>query len=145
MLNAGPAPIRNCFQVDPILPIVEAANSSQSDPTPWVSPPPAHEMRLNRLLAALPQEERWRWAAQLESVQMPFGKVLTNLARPQFRVFSNDRHCVTPIHHDGRSIRRNRVVGDEGIVGVSLVMGGGSALSRAVVRVQDGAIACVRR
>jgi CRP-like cAMP-binding protein len=92
-------------------------------------------MRLNRLLAALPQEERWRWAAQLESVQMPFGKVLTESGHdPSFVYFPTTAIVsLQYIMTDGASAEI-AVVGDEGIVGVSLVMGGGSALSRAVVR-----------
>jgi CRP-like cAMP-binding protein len=102
---------------------------------PRISPPPVNETRLNRLLAALPPEERGRWTPQLESVEMPFGKVLTESGHdPSFVYFPTTAIVsLQYIMTDGSSAEI-AVVGSEGVVGVSLFMGGGSALSRAVVR-----------
>jgi CRP-like cAMP-binding protein len=102
---------------------------------PLISPLPADETRLNRLLAALPQEERGRWTPQLESIELPFGKVLTESGHdPSFVYFPTTAIVsLQYIMADGSSAEI-AVVGNEGMVGVSLFMGGGSALSRAVVR-----------
>jgi CRP-like cAMP-binding protein len=91
--------------------------------------------RLNRLLAALPQEERQRWAPHLESVEMPFGKVLTESGtKPGFVYFPTTAIVSLQYITAEGSSAELAVVGNEGIVGVSLFMGGGSTLSRALVR-----------
>jgi len=97
--------------------------------------PSNSDTRLNRLLAALPHEEQQRWAPHLESVEMPFGKVLTESGtKPGFVYFPTT--AVVSLQYitaEGASAEL-AVVGNEGIVGVSLFMGGGSTLSRALVR-----------
>jgi CRP-like cAMP-binding protein len=92
-------------------------------------------MRLNRLLAALPQEERCRWVPHLESVAMPIGKVLSESGtQPSFVYFPTTAIVsLQYIMADGASAEI-AVVGNEGVVGVSPFMGGGAALSRAIVR-----------
>jgi CRP-like cAMP-binding protein len=102
---------------------------------PSISKPPADDIRLNRLLALLPEEERQRWAPQLESVEMPMGKILAESGiNPSFVYFPTT--AIVSLQYvmaDGLTVEI-AVVGNEGIIGISLFMGGGSTLSRAVVR-----------
>ena len=76
-----------------------------------------------------------RWLRQLESVEMPFGKVLTESGQDPGFVYFPTTAIVSLqyIMADGSSAEI-AVIGSEGMVGTSLIMGGGSALSRAVIR-----------
>lgn len=104
-------------------------------PMPRISNPPADDMTLNRLLAALPQEEWRRWTPHLESVEMPIGRVLVESGlRPRFAYFPTTAIASLQYLMADGSSGEIAVVGDEGIVGISLFMGGGSAFSRAIVR-----------
>ena len=91
--------------------------------------------RKNHLLAALPAAEWQRWLPQLQSVEMPLGQVL-------YESGSNIKHVYFPttsivsllyVMENGASAEI-AVVGNEGIVGISLFMGGESTPSRAVVQ-----------
>jgi CRP-like cAMP-binding protein len=100
--------------------------------------PPASTIkqpRLNRLLATLSEDEGRRWTPQLESVEMAFGKVLVEPGTvPGFVYFPTT--AIVSLQYilaDGANTEI-AVVGHDGFVGVSMLMGGGSALSRAVVR-----------
>jgi CRP-like cAMP-binding protein len=95
----------------------------------------APDPRQNHLLAALPEEECGRLFPHLELVPMPLGDVLYE---PGIRM----RHVYFPttsivsllcVMEDGASAEI-AVVGNEGIVGVSLFMGGETTPSRAVVQ-----------
>jgi CRP-like cAMP-binding protein len=102
---------------------------------PLISPLPDNEESVNRLLAALPQEEPGRWTPHLESIEMPFGKVLSESGQnPSFVYFPTTAIVSLQYIMANGSSAEIAVVGNEGMVGVSLFMGGGSALSRAVVR-----------
>jgi CRP-like cAMP-binding protein len=91
--------------------------------------------RLNHLLAALPEAEWQRWAPLLEPVDMPLGLVLyesgVGLAHVYFPVDSIV--SLLYVMEDGASAEI-AVVGNEGLVGVSLFMGGETTPSRAVVQ-----------
>ena len=89
----------------------------------------------NHLLAALPDAEWQRWLPQLEAVEMPLGQVL-------YEPGGNIKHVYFPttaivsllyVMENGASAEI-AVVGNEGIVGISLFMGGESTPSRAVVQ-----------
>lgn len=97
--------------------------------------PSCPDTRLNRLLAALPPDERQQWAPHLESVEMPGGKVLTESGtKPGFVYFPTTAIVSLQYITAEGSSAELAVVGNEGIVGVSLFMGGGSTLGRALVR-----------
>jgi CRP-like cAMP-binding protein len=81
----------------------------------------------NRLLAALPADERLRWLPALEPVDMPLGTVLYE-SFPTTSIAS-----LLYVLKDGASAEL-AVVGHEGIVGISLFMGGETTPSRAVVQ-----------
>lgn len=94
-----------------------------------------HHPRENRLLAALGPAEYQHWAPHLEQVEMPLGQVL-------YESGSTMRHLYFPVTaivsllyvmEDGGSAEI-AVIGNEGVVGISLFMGGDSTPSRGVVQ-----------
>ena len=89
----------------------------------------------NRLLAALPDAERRRWLPQLEWVEMPLGEVLYESGATLKHVYFPTTAIVSLLYvmENGGSAEI-AVVGNEGIVGISLFMGGESTPSRAVVQ-----------
>ncbi len=91
--------------------------------------------RQNHLLAALPETEWQRWLPQLEWVDMPLGHVLYESGRTLDHVYFPTTSIVSLLYvmENGASAEI-AVVGNEGLVGVSLFMGGGSTPSRAVVQ-----------
>jgi CRP-like cAMP-binding protein len=95
----------------------------------------AADPRQNRLLAALPDAEWARWLPQLEPVDMPLGKVLYESGSKLGHVYFPTTSIVSLLYvmEDGASAEI-AVVGHEGIVGISLFMGGESTPSRAVVQ-----------
>jgi CRP-like cAMP-binding protein len=91
--------------------------------------------RHNRLLAALPDEVWQRWSPQLQTLEMPLGEVLAEAGASLSHVYFPTTALVSLLYVTAeRSSAEIAVVGNEGIVGVSLFMGGGSTLSRAVVQ-----------
>jgi CRP-like cAMP-binding protein len=103
--------------------------------------PKARELKSNHLLAALPDVEWKRWSAALEPVEMPLGAVLYEPGIALNYVYFPLTSIVSLLYvmENGASAEI-AVVGNEGIVGVSLFMGGESTPSRAVV--QSGGIGC---
>jgi CRP-like cAMP-binding protein len=91
--------------------------------------------RKNHLLAALPSDEWQRWVPQLEPVDLPLGKVLYESGSRLAHVYFPTTSIVSLLYvmEDGASAEI-AVVGHEGIVGISLFMGGESTPSRAVVQ-----------
>ena len=89
----------------------------------------------NHLLAALPDAERQRWLPQLEFVEMPLGQVLYESGGTLTHVYFATTAIVSLLYvmQSGASAEI-AVVGNEGIVGISLFMGGDSTSSRAVVQ-----------
>ena len=95
--------------------------------------------RSNHLLAALPDEDWSRFYGQLESVPLQLGQVLYESGRPQSHVYFPTTAIVSLLYvmEDGSSAEI-AVVGREGVVGVSLFMGGETTPSRAVVQSAGG-------
>ncbi|MEO6281511.1 Crp/Fnr family transcriptional regulator [Roseateles sp.] len=89
----------------------------------------------NQLLAALPQAEWQRWEPLLEAVQLPLGRVLYESGSVLSHVYFPTTAIVSLLYvmEDGASAEI-AVVGYEGLVGISLFMGGESTTSRAVVQ-----------
>src|ERR1700731_2241732 len=94
-----------------------------------------HDINKNHLLAALPNSVQARLVPQLESVQMPLGGVLYESGGTLSHVYFPTTSIVSLLYvmEDGASAEI-AVVGHEGIVGISLFMGGESTPSRAVVQ-----------
>jgi CRP-like cAMP-binding protein len=98
--------------------------------------PPSESVLLqNQLLAALDPVVFARWKPQLEAVNLPLGKVLYEAGGTMRHVYFPTTALVSLLYvmEDGASAEI-AIVGKEGIVGISLFMGGGSTPSRAVVQ-----------
>ena len=91
--------------------------------------------RLNWLLRALPAPEWQRWQSQLEWVDLELGQVLYESGRQLSHVYFPTSSIVSLLYvmQNGASAEI-AVVGFEGLVGISLFMGGGSTPSRGVVQ-----------
>jgi CRP-like cAMP-binding protein len=97
--------------------------------------PGPHVPDRNHLLAALPQPERERIYPQLELVAMPLGKVLYESGDVMRHVYFPTDSIVSLLYvmADGASAEIS-VVGNDGLIGVALFMGGETTPSRAVVQ-----------
>jgi len=97
--------------------------------------PGLHDPRQNHLLAALPAAESARLFPHLELVPMPLGEAVCEPGMTMRHVYFPTTSIVSLLYvmEDGASAEI-AVVGNEGIVGVSLFMGGETTTSRAVVQ-----------
>jgi CRP-like cAMP-binding protein len=95
----------------------------------------AADPRQNHLLAVLPDAEWARWQPNMEPVVMPLGRSLYESGAKLGHVYFPTTAIVSLLYvmEDGASAEI-AVVGNEGLVGVSLFMGGESTTSRAVVQ-----------
>lgn len=89
----------------------------------------------NDLLAALPESEWLSWQPQLEKVELKLGQVLYESGSTMYHVYFPTNAIVSLLYvmENGASAEI-AVVGHEGVVGISIFMGGGSTPSRAVVQ-----------
>lgn len=96
---------------------------------------PLPEPRSNELLAALPDADLQRWLPHLEWVELPLGRVVYESGVKQGHVYFPTSAIVSLLYvmENGASAEI-AVAGREGLVGLSLLMGGGSTPSRAVVQ-----------
>ncbi len=89
----------------------------------------------NRLLAAVNETEWQRLRAQLQVVQLSHGQVLIDAGRVPSHVYFPTTASVSLLSTTrAGDCSELAVVGSEGMVGVPVVMGGGSTLSEAVVK-----------
>lgn len=89
----------------------------------------------NRLLAALPPDEWQRWQPSLEAVDLRLGQVLYESGgKMQHVYFPIDAIVSLLFVLENGASAEIAVVGNEGIVGISLFMGGETTPSRAVVQ-----------
>ena len=109
-------------------------------PTPNIAkragaPTDLHDPKKNHLLAALPEAEYQRWLPHLEWVGMPLGQVLYEAGGTLAHVYFPTTAIVSLLYvmENGASAEI-AIVGNEGIVGIALFMGGESTPSRAVVQ-----------
>lgn len=89
----------------------------------------------NRLLQALPNEVKQRLASKLEHIPLKLGQILSGPGDIMRHVYFPIDSIVSLIYvmEDGSSAEIS-VVGNEGILGISLFMGGNSTISQAVVQ-----------
>jgi CRP-like cAMP-binding protein len=89
----------------------------------------------NHLLSSLPEAVWERWVPMLEAVELPLGSVLYESGMTLSHVYFPTTAIVSLLYvmEDGASAEI-AVVGNEGIVGISLFMGGETTPSRAVVQ-----------
>ena len=97
--------------------------------------PLPHSPTQNRLLAALPSAEFERLSGHLELVLMPLGEALYESGDLLRYVYFPTTSIVSLLFVlENGSTAEIAVVGNEGIVGISLFMGGKTTPSRAVVQ-----------
>jgi len=96
--------------------------------------------RKNQLLAALPEAELQRWLPHLEYVDMRLGEVLYEAGSTLSHVYFPTTAIVSLLYvmQNGESAEI-AVVGNDGVVGISLFMGGDSTSSRALIQSAGGA------
>jgi CRP-like cAMP-binding protein len=95
----------------------------------------APDPRDNRLLAALWDEGRPAWLRKLEPVDMPLGQVLYEAGATVHHVYFPTTSIVSLMYVlESGATAETAVVGFEGLVGVSLFMGGESSPCGATVR-----------
>jgi CRP-like cAMP-binding protein len=96
--------------------------------------------RKNQLLAALPAAELQRWLPHLEYVDLRLGEVLYEAGSTLSHVYFPTTAIVSLLYvmQNGESAEI-AVVGNDGLVGISLFMGGDSTSSRALVQSAGGA------
>ncbi len=97
--------------------------------------PASPDPKKNQLLAALPDADLQRWLPQLESVDLPLGLVVYESGSTLSHVYFPTTAIVSLLYvmENGASAEI-AVVGHEGVVGISLFMGGESTPSRGVVQ-----------
>jgi CRP-like cAMP-binding protein len=97
--------------------------------------PGFHDPRHNRLLAALSSAERARLDPHLQPVPLPLGKVLHESGDVLRHVYFPTDAIVSLLHvlHDGASAEIS-VVGNDGLIGIALFMGGETTSTRAIVQ-----------
>ena len=89
----------------------------------------------NQIIAALPVAEFQRWLPQLEQVEMPLGQVLYESGATLEHVYFPVTSIVSLLYvMESGASAEIAVVGNDGVVGISLFMGGESTPSRAVVQ-----------
>ena len=93
------------------------------------------DLTQNRLLAALPGADRQRWLPKLELVSLRLGQVLYESGDTMSHVYFPTTAIVSLLYvmENGASAEI-AVVGNDGLVGISLFMGGESTPNRAVVQ-----------
>ncbi|MDT4814812.1 Crp-like helix-turn-helix domain protein [compost metagenome] len=89
----------------------------------------------NHLLAALPEEVRERLLPNLELVSLPLGKVLYESGDALRHVYFLTDSIVSLLYvMENGSSAEISVVGNEGLIGLAVFMGGESTPSRAIVQ-----------
>jgi CRP-like cAMP-binding protein len=98
------------------------------------------DLKKNRLLAALPEAELQRWLPHLEYADMRLGEVLYEAGGTLSHVYFPTTAIVSLLYvmQNGESAEI-AVVGNDGVVGISLFMGGDSTPSRALIQSAGGA------
>ncbi|MBD1841814.1 Crp/Fnr family transcriptional regulator [Coleofasciculus sp. FACHB-64] len=90
----------------------------------------------NRLLAALPDEEYERLVPHLEPVSLPLNQVLYELGVPIEYVYFPQQGIVSllSVLEDGSTVEAG-MVGNDGMVGLPIILGGNKTSNRALVQV----------
>lgn len=89
----------------------------------------------NHLLAALPDDDLQRWLPQLQEVDLALGQVLYESGGSLSHVYFPTNAIVSLLYvMESGASAEIAVVGNEGLVGISLFMGGGTTPSRGVVQ-----------
>jgi CRP-like cAMP-binding protein len=111
------------------------ASSTVAPRNPHMTTTSNHSPQQNYLLAALATAERERLYPHLQLVPMPLGKVLYESGDVLHHVYFPINTIVSLLYvlADGASAEIS-VVGNEGLIGIALFMGGDTTPSRAIVQ-----------
>ena len=103
--------------------------------------PPYTEARGNRILARLPPEEYGRLLPRLKIVPLALKQVLYEARSPIDYAYFLNRGVVSAltVMEDGRAIEV-ATIGDEGMVGLPLLVGAKTATNRMIVQVPGEAL-----
>jgi len=118
------------------LPLFRVRNGGRRKEPAMIPDPPAWmKERNNGLLSALPAGEQARIAPYLEEVRMPLGWAVYESGAEQRYVYFPTTGIVSLLYVMANgSSAEIAVVGNEGIVGIALFMGGETTPSRAIVQ-----------
>ncbi len=110
------------------------------DTKPFHSPAPAPDPNQNRLLAALPAAEFERLNAHLKLTEMRLGEALYEPGVEMKHVYF-PATCIVSLHYvtESGASAETAGVGNEGVVGVSLFMGGDTTPGSAVIQTAGSA------
>ena len=99
------------------------------------------EKPTNQILAALPEKEYQRLAPHLELVFLPLSEVLLEPNEPVKEVYFPQQAMISlvSIMMDG-STTEIGLVGNEGMIGLSAILGGNSTTSRSIVQISGTAV-----
>ncbi|MFL6448454.1 MAG: Crp/Fnr family transcriptional regulator [Bryobacteraceae bacterium] len=94
-----------------------------------------------RILSTLPEEDYLRLVPNLHSVDLPLGEVVYESSVPMDHVYFPTTCVISLLHtmSDG-SIAEMGIVGNEGMVGIALFLGGVTTPNRALVQVAGEAL-----
>ena len=97
--------------------------------------PPLRRPKQNRLLAALPDEDYARLLPDLEPISMPLGWVVYESGAHMRYVYFPTTSIVSLLYvMESGASAEIAIAGNEGLVGISLFMGGETTTNRAVVQ-----------
>lgn len=99
---------------------------------------PPHE---NRILASLPPEDYARFAPHLEPVELAHGQIIYDAEQYIDYLYFPVNSMVSLVSHtvDGQSIEVG-IVGYEGVVGISALLGVDKSAHENIVQIHDGAL-----
>lgn len=105
-----------------------------------VIPNSQHDLHVNRILAALPEKEYKRLIPDLEYVSFSLGDVLYEPDSCQHNLYF-PTSCVVSLLYTMKTGMTTEMglVGDDGVVGIALFMGGDTSPNRAMVQIAGGA------
>ncbi|MGH4039127.1 MAG: Crp/Fnr family transcriptional regulator [Sphaerochaeta sp.] len=97
--------------------------------------PSPNDAHMNFLLASLPESEFKRLIPNLQLVNLPLGKCLSESGEQMSCVYFPTTAIVSLLYNmENGSSAEIAVVGNDGVVGISLFMGGSSTPNRAIVQ-----------
>lgn len=95
----------------------------------------------NRILSALPKEEYGPLASHFEFVELPLGKILYQPEEPIHHVYFPLHGTISlTVMMENGSEAEVGVIGQEGMLGLPIILGTDTAPLKAVVQVPDGGI-----
>lgn len=95
----------------------------------------AQELRKNHVLAALPMEDLTELASKLEPIHLQAGQSLCDPGTPIGHVYFPTTAIISLLYLlDDGSLTETAVIGNDGIAGIALFMGGETTLNQAIVQ-----------